>query len=328
MGSTTPNQQEVEIQDVTDRHATGINEQKKLTREISVPDPIPANPYVAIGGLGGSGTRVFAAVLRSVGIHIGTRLNDPLDNLWFTVLFKRAEWAQVIPPAAEVTQAADLFCRAMTVGLRDTVRPNEYEVLAGVRDTLPPNGTWHCGAGARDVDSLLASEPSSDAARQPWGWKEPNTHVFLPHLAQCFPEMRYVHVIRNGLDMAFSKNTWQVRNWGHLFGVTPHLDTVLPIQQLRYWIAANRVALDFGTAQMSDRFLILSYDAFCANPDNHWPRLRRFLDLPPYTTLPDNLLRPTTIGRSQDHDLSLLPPELLSAARHLQEEIATLSTSG
>lgn len=44
----------------------------------------------AIGGLGGSGTRVFAALLQEAGIYIGDCLNEPLDNLWFTVLIKRS----------------------------------------------------------------------------------------------------------------------------------------------------------------------------------------------------------------------------------------------
>src|SRR5664279_1349779 len=41
-----------------------------------------------IGGVGGSGTRVGAALLQMLGYYIGDDLNGPLDNLWFTLLFK------------------------------------------------------------------------------------------------------------------------------------------------------------------------------------------------------------------------------------------------
>lgn len=44
---------------------------------------------VAIGGVGGSGTRVFAEILRGFGFYIGDCLNGALDNLWFTLLCKR-----------------------------------------------------------------------------------------------------------------------------------------------------------------------------------------------------------------------------------------------
>lgn len=296
-------------------------------KEIRVTIPSVTNPHVAIGGLGGSGTRVFAATLRAVGIRLGTQLNEPLDNLWFTVLFKRAEWSQRSPTAAEVFQAADLLRRAMTIGLRDTLQPEEHALLVRLRETLPPNGAWQCGARTTDADGLIDSDAPPANSERLWGWKEPNTHVVLPHLARCFPGLRYIHVVRDGLDMAFSRNTWQARHWSHLYGVTQHPDTPLPVHQLRYWTAANRAALDFGSVHMPGRFLVISYDAYCADPERHWPRLRRFLDLPTDTALPGNLLQPTTIGRSHQHDLSLFPPDMLSFARELQAEVDNLNPS-
>src|SRR5947207_2715003 len=47
---------------------------------------------VAVGGVGGSGTRVVAALLREAGVYLGADLNDSLDNLWFRLLFRRAQW--------------------------------------------------------------------------------------------------------------------------------------------------------------------------------------------------------------------------------------------
>ena len=46
------------------------------------------------------------------------------------------------------------------------------------------------------------------------GWKEPNTHIILEKLLIRYPMMKYIHVIRNGLDMAFSTNHNQVLLWG------------------------------------------------------------------------------------------------------------------
>ena len=46
---------------------------------------------IAIGGVGGSGTRVIASILKEVGIYIGGDLNHANDNLWFTLLFKHRD---------------------------------------------------------------------------------------------------------------------------------------------------------------------------------------------------------------------------------------------
>jgi hypothetical protein len=44
---------------------------------------------IAIGGLGGSGTRVIAAFLNNIGYYPGDDVNGAHDNLWFTLIFKR-----------------------------------------------------------------------------------------------------------------------------------------------------------------------------------------------------------------------------------------------
>ena len=46
-------------------------------------------PTVIVGGIGGSGTRLIAMILASLGLNIGNDLNEAYDNLTFTLLFKR-----------------------------------------------------------------------------------------------------------------------------------------------------------------------------------------------------------------------------------------------
>ncbi len=47
---------------------------------------------IAIGALGGSGTRAIAEILIQSGVYMGDDLNGPYDNLIFTRLFKNPEW--------------------------------------------------------------------------------------------------------------------------------------------------------------------------------------------------------------------------------------------
>ena len=47
------------------------------------------HPNIVIGGVGGSGTRLIAMIVASLGLNIGNDLNESFDNLTFTLLFKR-----------------------------------------------------------------------------------------------------------------------------------------------------------------------------------------------------------------------------------------------
>lgn len=276
---------------------------------------------VAIGGLGGSGTRVVARMLQLSGCHIGPRLNSALDNLWFTLLFKRLDWSLRAPRPDELGQAVELFRRAMTTGIAGAPDPAEAALLAQLEGELPPNGSWKSGVSASEV-GLIAQGSGTGGGR--WGWKEPNTHVFLPALAQHLPGLRYIHVVRDGFDMAFSHNLQQARNWAHLYGL-PVCAEADPAQQLRFWTVANGVALERGPTVLPGRFLVVSYEALCAEPARAWRRMLRFQGLPDDRPLPDEFeLRPRSIGRAGEQDLSCLPREDVLAAQALAERVAEL----
>ena len=70
---------------------------------------------VAVGGVGGSGTRVVAEVMRAFGFYLGSELNAASDNLWFTLLFRRPGWYKThrVDLGKEVGKALSIFDRAM-----------------------------------------------------------------------------------------------------------------------------------------------------------------------------------------------------------------------
>lgn len=265
----------------------------------------------AIGGLGGSGTRVFAAMLRHAGVHIGGDMNGPLDNLWFTVLFKRPAWTRSQPANSQVVTAVRLFRQAMTMGLSGVLSAADQALIEGLKQELLPQGTWNSGAQGPQAMRLMQSGPSRVATGGPWGWKEPNTHVFLPYLNRLLPDFRYIHIVRDGLDMAFSDNTWQARHWEHMFGITPDVAMPMELRQLRYWLAANQTAVAYGRAQMPGRFMVIRYEDFCADPAPYWHQIRRLAGGAEDTELPQDLVQPTTIGRANTRDLSIFPVDLL-----------------
>ncbi|HEY0660642.1 MAG TPA: sulfotransferase [Lysobacter sp.] len=229
--------------------------------------PAAALPPVAVGGVGGSGTRLVAQLLRAAGIHTGDDLNAASDTLWFTLLFKRVEILQC--DDAQFDLLVQVLVDALCGGA--PIAPAMESMVRGLSREERPQHSAHWLQ--QRAESLIA------ATRQPrstgnWGWKEPNTHIVIERLWQRLPELRYVHVVRHGVDMAFSRNQNQLRLWGpHVLGED---GPITPSRSLAYWCRVHQRMQDLLAAN-SHRMYWLDYDALCRAPLIEAGRLCRFL---------------------------------------------------
>jgi hypothetical protein len=157
-------------------------------------------------------------------------------------------------------------------------------------------------ASARD--SLLASDaPAAGAPR--WGWNQPNSHVMVPLLLDSFPALKYIYVVRNGLDMALGYNQNQLMYfWGDVM-----LDGDFspgPRNALRYWVASYR-RLQADARRFPGQVYFLDYDNLCRSPGEQLERLNDFLGLqvaPPALEAARAIVSvPATAGRRRDADL-------------------------
>jgi hypothetical protein len=243
---------------------------------------------VAVGGVAGSGTRVIAHLVRELGFYIGDELNGALDNLWFGFLLGRPNWYRANP--AEVPVALSAFEKAMRGN--PTFDATERAVVRGAVDGkgpqfeepgLDPRATARRAEIAHSMER--SQGPSADAPG--WGWKLPDTHLFLGQLAVTFPGMKYVHVIREGVDLTNKeKSERQVRSWGSRFGLEMPADgrPVAASTVLDYWDAANRQALRLGPTLFGDRFLLLHYESVCSHPAATLATVSSFLGVRPDPT--------------------------------------------
>ena len=72
--------------------------------------------------------------------------------------------------------------------------------------------------GPPDLDAAVARHLAPLGGRpRPWGWKHPHSLLLLPLLVDAWPRLRFVHVVRDGRDMAFSANRNQLAG-GKLYG--------------------------------------------------------------------------------------------------------------
>ncbi len=150
----------------------------------------------------------------------------------------------------------------------------------------------------RTLGLHLALRP--DAPR--WGWKHPHSYILLPFLAERFPGMRFVHVIRDGRDIAFAKNQNQVLHYGETALGRPG-DPADPVRRIEYWAWANERAGDDSVALLGDRALCVRLEDLCADPEAETTRILRFLDAEGLDPLPvDAIEPPPTLGRGRRVD--------------------------
>jgi hypothetical protein len=242
---------------------------------------------VAIGGVGGSGTRVGAALLQMLGYHIGDDLNEALDNLWFTLLFKRR--AVLLESESEFRELAALFRNRMS---GEAIFSDEQR--ARVIQLCGDGRLQHPQAWLMDRAESFLNGGSSKRAGQPWGWKEPNTHIVIDRLFQCESELRYIHFVRHPLDMALSGNQNQLENWGPI--VLSRNVAIEPRQSLAYWCAAHRRVLSFF-ARWPTRTLMVDFDALCANPGPQCVKISDFLGAEPSDEVRSNFCELVGEGR-------------------------------
>jgi len=255
---------------------------------------------VVVGGIGGSGTRVIAQLLQSLDFDMGSDLNESLDDLGFTALFKRPSLWPLEDHVLQLNEALNVYLasRGHKSGSWTSQAHQNVRVAELLKSTHQSN-EWIEAGNLSDREQFLTT--SGQPIRR-WGWKEPNAHVLLPFLLAALPNMRYIHVTRHGLDMAHSSNQTQLMVWGaRLLGRA--VDTRSADDSLAYWCAAHERLLQL--CELADQqILILSFERLFTDADSTLNNLCNFLGLPNTLATARETLSaldaPQTIGRHRE----------------------------
>ena len=117
----------------------------------------------------------------------------------------------------------------------------------------------------------------------PWGWKFPETYLIGPCVATVFPEARYLHLVRDGRDLAFKRHLTDNprRRLGRLV-----LKTAGALQRPRHLQAALSWSYQvdqfdaFRPCLPPERILDLTFEQICATPGEATGRICSFLGVP------------------------------------------------
>jgi hypothetical protein len=142
-----------------------------------------------------------------------------------------------------------------------------------------------------------------------WGWKEPNTHIVIDRILERQPDLKFIYVRRQALDMALSSNQNQLKLWGEHFLQRAVTDT--PSDSLSYWCATHR-RMDKLASRMGENYHALDYDALCQSSYEHISKLLAFLgeDFSDEAVeyLASFVQPPKTVGRGQEVSLAQFDP--------------------
>lgn len=219
------------------------------------------NPIV-IGAVAGSGTRIFTKIVSNAGVFMGSDLNSAEENE-NNKSFYRA-WLPLYLHKKD--------------GLSDVVREElnrDFEEF---------------------IRQHLSNHPHPSLS---WGLKHPNNLLMIPFWNEIFPQMKFIHVIRNGLDMVYSMKRIQYQTYQWFFLDFEDQDKGSS-SQIKFWSQVNERAADFGENYLGDRYLRIRFEDLCNNPEEIVPQIFDFVNAPDRSKLKDTIAEiclPKTLGR-------------------------------
>lgn len=191
---------------------------------------------IIIGGTGGSGTRAVQTLFEKAGFFMGSKLNESKDYIALDTFFNNT-----IPSLLDKTHSVEYALEA----LPDAFAADKVKRL-------------------RTLSTAVKNEAPKTA--EGWGWKHPRSIYVLPMLHQIHPSMTFVHVVRDGRDMALSKNQQQLTSfYKHLYGRSlPTDDFRLP--SITMWQKVNLEATRWASAALGKHYILLRFEELCESP--------------------------------------------------------------
>lgn len=139
-----------------------------------------ARPVILIGR-GGGGTRLLSELICSLDVFMGNNLNQSLDSV---------EWVKDIYPLA--------------------IESITTEIESG----SPRDMFWREKIRMRAAEILkLGGKTSSDL----WGWKLPETTLATQQIIRCFPNAKFIHLVRDPV-LSSCRRSHVTSRLGHSIG--------------------------------------------------------------------------------------------------------------
>ena len=199
---------------------------------------------LVIGGVGGSGTRVYRALAEMAGYSM-------LSAPWPIRAFKKAGQHDTLLMRYFYTKWVDPYL------LGELSRFGKWRMRLSCRLFLWLTGPWSYG-GKR------------------WGWKNPRSAFLVPFFNEIYPSMRYIHVVRDGRDLAFHPHFTftaheRVTSTADERSLDDHLRKAI------HWARVNQMVETSGHDHLQGRYFQSRLEDLCENPREEVTRILSFL---------------------------------------------------
>jgi Sulfotransferase family len=202
-------------------------------------------PPVIVFNKSHSGSRMLAELLDAAGVFMGSSRNESWDSL----------------PLVELVEYLVTRYYPDYSPLWDALRAPDLELTRLLKTALRSH------LDGFDPDRIRT-----------WGWKLCETAYVLPVLDYCFPRARFIHLIRDGRDVAFCDhkapdeafwrkiyfNTDRIRTYGGLRLTAPAYRRRSYLFNAVHWVNSVTVGRGYG-AMLRDRYLEVRYEDLCQN---------------------------------------------------------------
>ena len=267
---------------------------------------IKINAPIVIGAIGGSGTRVVAELIKKSGCFIGSNLNLANDNMDFAfMLTGDVAWLQSAfpfePSSEEALNRLLLFEKLYFNNLNF---PLDYYRVGGVLGRHLKH--WKVSGlleqpyrdRIRNFRGLFKNSELAEILKlsDKWGFKDCYSIFLMEVLKNRYEKLKFIHVIRDGRDMAMSGNQQQLSHFGPLFGIAPIPDLS---KSFDFWSRVNSWASDIGEKWPDEQYLRVKFEDLCNNPSS---------------TI-DNILSFTELKRPLNIDINQIPKLITSMGR-------------
>ena len=250
---------------------------------------------LVIGGVGGSGTRVYRKIVEAAGY---TMLTVP----WPLQRFSRKEHHD------NYLLLQHFYARWVDrYLLGELSRAELARMRLELRTLLTLSGPAHYGRGL-------------------WGWKNPRTLYLLPLLNDVYPEMRYIHVFRDGRDHAFHPRF----PYEHDILLSPsERRSEEHVRKALAWSSANTLGQRAGDTFLADRYMQSRLEDLCADPTREVGRIFRFLgcrDVSGVERAARHIKKPSSSGRWREQPAEAVAAVERAVGDHLQRYGYALTT--
>jgi hypothetical protein len=231
-----------------------------------------------------SGSRMLAQFLNAAGVFVGSHLNESWDSVDVLELVEFL-----------VTRYYPDYSP-----LWDAHRPPDLEL-------------------ARLLDKVFARHLQGFDVdlNRPWGWKLCETVYALPVLDYCFPGARFVHLIRDGRDVAFCDhkapdsgywrkvyfNTDRIETYAGLRLTAPAYRRQSHIFNAIHWVNSVSLGRTHG-ALLRDRYTEVRYEDLCRDFVRAAPELLKVIGVESARGAVESMLpaiRESSIGKYETH---------------------------